>query len=264
MSQVLFSFNAGRLRDDNDANDNWNDDFLGFGTELDVAFDSWRREQISRAPPSAPPVPRKRFEQFDLVMDNMMAQMALVESVRAANAPPAAAAPAPHQFRPPERLPAVDVVVAVAEPELLKPLPVPVADAEPVGAKRAIVPLTRQSPTWVRDAAAPLCFKCRTSFSFWTRRHHCRACGLVVCGACSARELPCVGGGRARVCNDCAVEEAASECIVCMSRPCDTLLLPCAHANYCGLCASQLLSCALCRGFIRTREYLFKFGCGGG
>jgi hypothetical protein len=255
-------FNADPFRFRSTAND---DDEL-FGTELDVAFDAWRRETIARAPTaksSSPPEPKKRFEQFDIVMDNMMEQMIRVDRARSVARAAAAAAAARIQANAP-----LDVQSVPEQPQqLLEQLPI--ADIEPlpleaIGANsagpRMIMPLTRQSPTWVNDCAAPLCHKCRQSFSFWTRRHHCRSCGVVVCGSCSARRLPCVGGGRARVCNDCADaidEPAPSECIVCMCAPCDTLLLPCAHSNFCMSCATQLSCCALCRGYIRKRQYLF-------
>ncbi|KAG8225133.1 hypothetical protein J437_LFUL006157 [Ladona fulva] len=43
------------------------------------------------------------------------------------------------------------------------------------------------------------------SFSMFNRRHHCRRCGRVVCGACSTRRLKVEGylGVPVRVCDDC-------------------------------------------------------------
>eukprot|EP00095_Tigriopus_kingsejongensis_P007541 maker-scaffold104_size368486-snap-gene-2.30 protein:Tk07541 transcript:maker-scaffold104_size368486-snap-gene-2.30-mRNA-1 annotation:"fyve finger containing protein" len=62
---------------------------------------------------------------------------------------------------------------------------------------------------WVPDAEAPVCMLCkRSQFSLVNRRHHCRKCGAVVCGACSARKatLPNQSTKPLRVC-DCCFEE---------------------------------------------------------
>lgn len=56
------------------------------------------------------------------------------------------------------------------------------------------------------DAAAPVCGRCSAAFSATLRRHHCRACGRVVCAACSAgaAPLPRLGYSRPeRVCDGC-------------------------------------------------------------
>jgi hypothetical protein len=50
------------------------------------------------------------------------------------------------------------------------------------------------------DDAADRCPLCLEGFSFLNRKHHCRVCGLLVCNACSPRE---VGGTHARCCNEC-------------------------------------------------------------
>lgn len=42
-------------------------------------------------------------------------------------------------------------------------------------------------PTWVPDSEASVCRLCETPFTFFNRRHHCRACGQVVCNDCSRR-----------------------------------------------------------------------------
>ena len=37
---------------------------------------------------------------------------------------------------------------------------------------------------WVPDEAAACCMGCSTGFGAFTRRHHCRLCGSVVCASC--------------------------------------------------------------------------------
>jgi hypothetical protein len=38
------------------------------------------------------------------------------------------------------------------------------------------------APSWVPDEAVVECPLCKEPFTFFFRRHHCRACGKVVCG----------------------------------------------------------------------------------
>lgn len=40
---------------------------------------------------------------------------------------------------------------------------------------------------WEPDSATPTCRRCRAWFHFFNRRHHCRFCGLVVCGRCTPK-----------------------------------------------------------------------------
>ncbi|XP_036224455.2 lateral signaling target protein 2 homolog isoform X1 [Bactrocera oleae] len=65
-------------------------------------------------------------------------------------------------------------------------------------------------PAWVPDDKAPRCMGCRTQFTAFRRRHHCRNCGGVFCGVCSnaTAPLPKYGLTKAvRVCRDCYVSE---------------------------------------------------------
>ncbi|KAM4615616.1 FYVE, RhoGEF and PH domain-containing protein 4-like [Polymixia lowei] len=46
--------------------------------------------------------------------------------------------------------------------------------------------LGRRAPRWIRDNEVTVCMTCQESFNALTRRrHHCRACGCVVCWKCS-------------------------------------------------------------------------------
>ncbi|XP_064632651.1 FYVE, RhoGEF and PH domain-containing protein 4-like isoform X4 [Lineus longissimus] len=42
-----------------------------------------------------------------------------------------------------------------------------------------------EAPVWVRDNSASMCMVCSLEFKAFRRRHHCRACGILVCNRCS-------------------------------------------------------------------------------
>merc|ERR1712142_911208 len=58
-------------------------------------------------------------------------------------------------------------------------------------------PLTRMegelgdtAPVWIPDQRVTMCRLCSNEFTLVNRRHHCRACGKVVCSQCSANKAP--------------------------------------------------------------------------
>merc|ERR1719410_3210274 len=46
------------------------------------------------------------------------------------------------------------------------------------------------APVWIPDQRVTMCQSCSTEFSLVNRRHHCRACGKVICAPCSANKAP--------------------------------------------------------------------------
>uniref|UniRef100_A0A3P8WIT0 FYVE, RhoGEF and PH domain containing 4b n=1 Tax=Cynoglossus semilaevis TaxID=244447 RepID=A0A3P8WIT0_CYNSE len=66
--------------------------------------------------------------------------------------------------------------------------------------------LGRRAPRWIRDNEVTVCMKCREPFNALTRRrHHCRACGCVVCWKCSDNKvaLQYDGNKMNKVCKAC-------------------------------------------------------------
>ncbi|XP_015268352.1 PREDICTED: FYVE, RhoGEF and PH domain-containing protein 4 [Gekko japonicus] len=75
-------------------------------------------------------------------------------------------------------------------------MPIEVSNAE----------LGKRAPRWIRDNEVTMCMKCKEPFNALTRRrHHCRACGHVVCWKCSdyKAHLEYDGGKLNKVCKDC-------------------------------------------------------------
>uniref|UniRef100_A0A1I7YSP1 Pleckstrin homology domain-containing family F member 2 n=1 Tax=Steinernema glaseri TaxID=37863 RepID=A0A1I7YSP1_9BILA len=72
--------------------------------------------------------------------------------------------------------------------------------------KEGKVAATEHAAVWVPDSEAENCMCCySTRFSVLQRRHHCRACGNVVCGSCSTHNLIVNGVSKrpVRVCDTC-------------------------------------------------------------
>ena len=59
--------------------------------------------------------------------------------------------------------------------------------------------------TWMNDNSSPFCLLCKENFHpLLRRRHHCRYCGLLLCGSCTSHKT-IVGDSFDRVCDACAV-----------------------------------------------------------
>ncbi|XP_071133577.1 FYVE, RhoGEF and PH domain-containing protein 2-like isoform X4 [Mytilus edulis] len=67
------------------------------------------------------------------------------------------------------------------------------------------VELGKVAPKWIKDDEVTMCMKCTAKFTALRRRHHCRACGDVVCGRCSSKKVPLRYDNNHlnRVCDDC-------------------------------------------------------------
>ncbi|KAM6961561.1 FYVE, RhoGEF and PH domain-containing protein 4-like [Tautogolabrus adspersus] len=66
--------------------------------------------------------------------------------------------------------------------------------------------LGRRAPRWIRDNEVTVCMKCQEPFNAITRRrHHCRACGCVVCWKCSDNKVALEYDGNKlnKVCKAC-------------------------------------------------------------
>ncbi|CAM4735226.1 unnamed protein product [Leuciscus chuanchicus] len=65
--------------------------------------------------------------------------------------------------------------------------------------------LATRRPIWIPDHRVTMCMICTSEFTLAWRRHHCRACGKVVCQACSTNEQPLkyMKNRLARVCDLC-------------------------------------------------------------
>jgi len=63
--------------------------------------------------------------------------------------------------------------------------------------------------TWQEDKEVKTCPVCNDSFGLFTRRHHCRFCGLVVCGDCSDQtQMHQVAQSPQRICEQCVRKQA--------------------------------------------------------
>lgn len=65
------------------------------------------------------------------------------------------------------------------------------------------------APVWKEDSEASHCMICKTNFTLFNRKHHCRSCGQICCNSCSLqrRVLPNISESHpVRVCDDCVAK----------------------------------------------------------
>jgi len=62
-----------------------------------------------------------------------------------------------------------------------------------------------EAPIWVPDNTHNTCELCHTAYSFFTRRHHCRKCGLLGCNSCLSSRIVIenISSKPVRVCKTC-------------------------------------------------------------
>lgn len=67
--------------------------------------------------------------------------------------------------------------------------------------------LGKVQPYWIPDNMTMFCMQCNQKFSFIKRRHHCRACGQVLCSTCCSlkAKLEYMGDVEARICVQCDI-----------------------------------------------------------
>ncbi|XP_023206058.1 FYVE, RhoGEF and PH domain-containing protein 6-like isoform X2 [Xiphophorus maculatus] len=84
-------------------------------------------------------------------------------------------------------------------------------------------PLGSKAPIWIPDLRATMCMICTCEFTLTWRRHHCRACGKVVCQACSTNKyyLEYLKNQPARVCDHCfaKLQENSDRCASSSTSP---------------------------------------------
>ena len=59
------------------------------------------------------------------------------------------------------------------------------------------------APVWTQDSESSTCPFCSVQFTLVRRRHHCRACGSVVCDNCSTKRIPLPHVDQRKKCRVC-------------------------------------------------------------
>ncbi|RWS16383.1 uncharacterized protein B4U79_07471 [Dinothrombium tinctorium] len=78
---------------------------------------------------------------------------------------------------------------------------------DPINGKPVEPLLGHEAPVWVPDSRVTMCQVCMSEFTVTFRRHHCRACGRVVCSNCSPNKAPLkyLKFRADRVCDSCFI-----------------------------------------------------------
>lgn len=74
------------------------------------------------------------------------------------------------------------------------------------------VPISPNQPVWTADSTSDVCMVCKTPFSLFLRRHHCRRCGRLVCAACAPKD-------NSRPIIEWGLKEAVRHCRLCYRSP---------------------------------------------
>lgn len=96
---------------------------------------------------------------------------------------------------------------SLLEQQIQDPLAAIIADRRNTvpGCNLSISELGKVQPYWIPDSETTFCMQCNMKFSFIKRRHHCRACGQVLCSTCCSlkSKLEYMGDVEARICIQC-------------------------------------------------------------
>ena len=70
----------------------------------------------------------------------------------------------------------------------------------------------KRNDKWVDSNLIHRCQQCMTGFSLLNRKHHCRACGRVVCHICSAQRIFMITSNKfERVCKECITNDGSKK-----------------------------------------------------